>query len=358
MVMAYINRPGSVARLRGGCLEIEHREERIASWPLIHVDAVICVGRVAITSPALAELAARRIPVGFVGRYGGFAGMLSPATRGTIDARLGQHDVLRDPERRLRASRRIVASRIRSLRQVAEAWFRSAPDVADRAHIDRLTRLEHDVAEADTRPTLLGIEGSATAAHFAVLRRANRSRLPFHGRSTRPPRDEINAALSLGYTILVREIWSVLETLGLDPHVGILHECVPNRPALALDVVEPFRAIVIDRAVIKAANTGRLRPTDFTRDEDEGYRLTDDARGRFLGLIEGELTSPCPKWLADPDGPAEETIRERVHRRCRTVFEWFRRSPAPGTPADDEPPLPFELHVAESSDLLEHEDVA
>ena len=160
---------------------------------------------------------------------------------------------------------------------------------------------------------------------------------------TLPPSPKGRYALSFGYTVLCHEIRATLEVLGLDPHIGVLHECAPNRPALALDIVEPFRAVIVDQCVIKAANLNQLKATDFTRDPDEGYRLTDDSRGRFISLLERRLSAECPAWINQVPRDPRPTLREVLHGRCTEVSRWYRRFAEPASIVGESDGFPFEL---------------
>jgi CRISPR-associated protein Cas1 len=110
-----------------------------------------------------------------------------------------------------------------------------------------LLRSADQVVAAANLSELLGYEGSGTAAYFAGFSLMNRSELPFDGRAKHPPPDPVNALLSLGYTMLMNEIRSLVEGAGLEPHLGFLHRADYGRPSLALDLLEPFRSVFVDR---------------------------------------------------------------------------------------------------------------
>src|SRR2546421_10522644 len=87
----------------------------------------------------------------------------------------------------------------------------------------------------------------------------------FAGRNRRPPRDPVNAMLSLAYSVLAKDLTVACYAVGFDPYVGFYHQPRFGRPALALDLMEPFRPLVVDSAVLTAINTGMVTVRDFVR---------------------------------------------------------------------------------------------
>ena len=114
---------------------------------------------------------------------------------------------------------------------------------------------------------------------------AEASPLPFEmdGRNRRPPRDPVNAMLSLGYSLLAKDLTVACYAVGFDPYVGFYHQPRFGRPALALDLMEPFRALIVDSAVLTAVNTGMVTARDFVR---AGGRGGADG-GREKGILQG-----------------------------------------------------------------------
>lgn len=138
---------------------------------------------------------------------------------------------------------------------------------------------------------LLGIEGAATAHYFSVwpqLLLARAAGFEFTGRSRRPPRDAINTLMSYAYAVLLGECVCAAVSSGFDPRLGYLHQPRPGRPALALDLMEPFRPVIADAAVLAALNRGQFRPEHFT-DEQDGLRMSEEARRTVLGALEQRL---------------------------------------------------------------------
>ena len=141
---------------------------------------------------------------------------------------------------------------------------------------------------------LLGIEGTAGRRYFGEFNRMLKAEgsppeFDFEGRNRRPPKDPVNALLSLAYAMLAREWTVTLHAVGLDPYLGVYHQPRYGRPALALDLMEEFRPLIADSVVLTAINNGEVRATDFIR-RMGSVALTTEGRRRFIETYERRMS--------------------------------------------------------------------
>jgi CRISPR-associated protein Cas1 len=134
------------------------------------------------------------------------------------------------------------------------------------------------------------MEGAGSAACFGLFARLLRQELGFRRRIRRPPTDPVNALLSYGYAILASQCASAVNTVGLDPFVGYLHVAEYGRPALALDLMEEFRPLIVDSVVLSLLNNRELAAGDFS-EELGSFRLTGAGRRTFLSRLEERLNT-------------------------------------------------------------------
>jgi CRISPR-associated protein Cas1 len=253
------------------------------------VSEVVLVGRVGATTPALLMLLDASIPLSFVTRTGRLRGRLTPPSPKNLPLRHAQYERARDPDFCLAVGRAIVDGKLRNSRALAYRMRRSRSQACGEqrrtaavAWLARIERAVEAVAQADDLDTLRGIEGAAAKAYFQVLRGALRPEMTFAKRTRRPPRDPANALLSLGYTLLTQNLMTACEVVGLDPYDGFFHADKYGRPALALDLVEEFRAPVVDSVVQLAINKRIVGPRDFTARRGGGIYLSDRGLRKFL----------------------------------------------------------------------------
>ena len=258
---------------------------------LADISQLVVMGNVYVTTPTLHELMRRNIPVTWQSYGGWFLGHTIGAGHANVELRTAQYKGSFDENVCLNLARGWVQAKIRNSRTLLRRNWRGGEE-PDSVLTD-LTRLADRAGRTRDMSTLLGIEGAAAARHFghfnAILRDAgNDDVFDMNKRNRRPPTDPVNALLSFGYAMLTRTFVMVLSGTGFDPYRGFYHQPRYGRPALALDMMEPFRPLIVDSAVVTAINNGEIRPTDFVR-SPIGVALSDTGRKRFLGTLERRL---------------------------------------------------------------------
>lgn len=277
----------------GETLEVSVEDKTIARARLIDVSQVVVMGSAYVTAPCLHELMRREIPVTWHTFGGWFLGHTQGVGHKNIELRIAQFRKSFDDRICLRLAKGWVRAKILNARTLLRRNWRGEepPDQT----VTALKRFADQATRADSLEELLGIEGSAAACYFGqfsnLIKRDSDSgsfSFDFTRRNRRPPEDPVNAMLSFAYTLLVRS-WAVtLGAVGLDPYCGYYHQPRYGRPALALDMMEPFRPLIADSAVLTAINNGEVKPTDFLR-VGNSINLTADGRKRFIATFERRM---------------------------------------------------------------------
>ncbi len=261
-VPLYVQEQGARVSVRDGRVIVRDRDgnERVRAR-LMDVSHVALFGGVQITSQALQRLASEEIPVIFYS-YGGWFRALATNTFGSnILLKLAQYRSYHDDEARLLAARAIVSMKLHNSRQLLMRNRCTESEV-----VERLKIYEQDARKAESLEELLGIEGNGAREYFrglASLLAEHGSRFDFKSRNRRPPRDPVNAVLSFGYALLLKDILVAVRTVGLEEGVGLYHEVRPGRPAMALDLMEEFRALIVDSVALYLFDSGQLGEDDF-----------------------------------------------------------------------------------------------
>ena len=281
----YVTTPESYLRLENNTLRIELEEEVKLRVPLHHLQSIVCFGHVGVSLPLMHRLADDGITFVMLDRNGRFKARLEGAVSGNVLLRQAQFRRAETPTFALDIARAFVAGKIKNCRAVLLRGAREAKVDSEQA---ALTRGADDLAAslralpvAQTLDSVRGVEGEAARTYFAclnlLLRADCREDFNMDGRTRRPPRDRFNALLSFIYSMWMNDCRSALETVGLDPQVGFLHALRPGRAALALDLMEEFRAFG-DRLVLSLINRNQLTVSDFVEREGGAVTLMDDAR--------------------------------------------------------------------------------
>ncbi len=286
----YVQEQGARVGLSGEVLTVRGRDGALlAEMPLLELSQLVLIGNVQVSSQAVRELSARDIAICWLTFGGWLAAIADGFGHGNVQLRQAQYRAADDYARSLVLARRIVRAKIANCRTLLR---RNHPDGPERA----LRELAHEIERADAAESideLLGIEGNAARIYFAELPRLLRApessmAFVFFLRIRRPPRDPVNAMLSMAYALLAKDFAAAARAVGFDPYLGFYHRPRFGRPALALDLMEEFRPIVCDSVVLSAVNTGALTERDFIRN-GLGVAMTPDGRKRFLRAYERRL---------------------------------------------------------------------
>jgi CRISPR-associated protein Cas1 len=278
--------------------------------PLVKIDEVVVLGEVTMTASAIHLLLERDIEITYLGRYGQFKGRLSPPFSKNAVLRMAQYRAHQDIVKRCELARRFVIGKLMNQRTMLQRYQRRIDDAEvkqvieqmgvllrqlaalplDRPHVpQRLASGDNRIASTPLE-AILGMEGAGSASYFNCFGKllSDPRQWPFPGRVKRPPTDPVNALLSFGYSLLTGKVASAVQLVGFDHFVGYLHSSFYGRPALALDLVEEFRPIIVDSVVLTLLNKRMLTLNDFLV-ELGAYRLKDERRKVFFTQFEERL---------------------------------------------------------------------
>jgi len=296
MPTLYVTEPGSRIEKEYERLLVTREDEVMLSVPLTQVTEVVLTGGVGVTTPALLSLLDHGTGLTLISSAGRLRGRLIAAEAHNLPLRHKQYARSSDARFCLEISRAIVVGKLKNLRTMARRMTRDLgtqisdggsgnenpsseirnpkPPKEGDSEIERINAALAQAAGARDLAELRGLEGSGSRAYFAILRAALRPELSFEKRTRRPPGDPANALLSLAYTLLTQALFTACEVAGLDAYDGFFHADKYGRPALALDLVEEFRAIVADSVVLTVVNNRMLTADDFEKSDEGGVRLS------------------------------------------------------------------------------------
>lgn len=282
----YVTTPESYLSKDGQNVVVSVKQQEVFRIPVINIEGIVTFGYMG-ASPGLMKLCTdNQVSLTFLSPNGRFVSRLQGQTLGNVLLRKAQYALAEDELWTLHVAQLMIGGKIQNYRNILRRYIRDYgynEEVEIAAKI--LETFKHDIFRCDNKATLIGVEGMAANRYFEVLPHLitqQRDDFPFNGRNRRPPKDAVNAMLSLAYTLLANDITAALETVGLDPYVGFLHTLRPGRASLALDLAEELRAYLGDRFVLSLINRRQILPHDFIHQGEKGVALTDDGRRTFL----------------------------------------------------------------------------
>ena len=297
----YLNTPGLWVGLKSERLVIRDKDKDVQEVRLRDVNHLALFGNIQLSTQAVQQLCELEIPVTYFSMGGWFYGLTHGHGLKNVFTRVAQFRNAADPLASLALAKQFVHGKIRNHRTLLMRNHVEPPD----APLLRLKQASKDVFAARSAGELLGMEGAAAAVYFAhfggmIKAGAENGRagvgdtasgwatFDFNGRNRRPPRDPVNALLSLAYSLLAKDCVLAALAVGFDPYIGFFHQPRAGRPALALDLQEEFRPLIAESAVLSALNNRVLEPNDFVR-AGEAVNLTKTGRKRFFDCYEKRM---------------------------------------------------------------------
>lgn len=288
---AYLNTPGLRVGKSGTVLQVKDKSTLVQEIRLNEVCQLNVMGNIQLSTQAVQALCEAEIPVCYFSMGGWFYGITTGLCTKNIFLRQRQFASAGEPWFCNRLARALVAGKIRNQR----TFLLRNHIEPDANTLVELKEMAARAEECGSMESLLGLEGNAARLYFGafagLLKAEPEEELPamfrfdFTGRNRRPPRDAVNALLSLGYSLLVKDLTIACYAAGFDPMLGFYHQPRFGRPALALDLMEPFRPLIADSAVITAINTKMVSPRDFVS-AGGGVALTSEGRKAFYRAYE------------------------------------------------------------------------
>lgn len=295
----YLNTPGLYVGRSSEVLHVKEKKETVLKVRINDLHHVALFGSIGISTPAIQMLCQKDIPVTYFSMGGWFYGMTRGHSLKNVFTRIEQFRQAQDSPACLELARIFVHGKIRNQRTLL---MRNHLQL-QKLPLQKLKYAARNCFEAESLEELLGIEGAAALTYFQNFNgMIKNGREPgdngdqtvfsfdFTHRNRRPPKDPVNALLSLGYSLLARDCTLAAYAVGFDPYIGFYHQPRFGRPALALDLMEEFRPLVADSVVLTILNKRVLNEKDFVR-AGESVNLTAGGRKVFFDFYEKRLST-------------------------------------------------------------------
>ncbi|MGB2867107.1 MAG: type I-C CRISPR-associated endonuclease Cas1c [Bacteroidota bacterium] len=298
----YITSDDAFVRKERETFVVEVNHEKVFQAPIHSIENIVCFGFKPITPALMAFCAENNVGISYLQENGKFLARVYGAQQGNVLLRKAQYAIGDNEQESLKIARPIIAAKVANYRSLLSRHQRNHPEDCPESVVSAATVMGNRLGEIQKSVSLdelRGHEGECANVYFSVLSSlitAQQEDFSFTQRSKRPPLDPANALLSFLYAILANDVRSALETTGLDPQVGFLHQLRSGRPSLALDIMEEFRAYLGDRIMLNLINLKQVSKKDFEIRESGEVRMSEDARKTLLTAYQKrkqeEITHP------------------------------------------------------------------
>ncbi len=285
----FVTTQGSYLAKEGETVVVKLEREIRLRLPIHTIGGIVCFGNVSCSPFLMGFCAENGVGISFLTEQGSFLARVEGPVSGNVLLRREQYRQADDPQHSADVARAIITGKIANSRTVLQRALRDHGDKMIAAEVafavKRLSNYLNLLGHDRTLDGLRGCEGDASHIYFSVFDHlivAQKEAFSFQERNRRPPLDNVNALLSFIYTLLLHDIRSALETVGLDPAVGFLHRDRPGRPSLALDLMEEFRPFLADRLTLSLINLRQVQGRGLEKTDSGAVRMTDDTRKKVL----------------------------------------------------------------------------
>jgi len=285
----FITTQGAYLSKEGETVVVSVNKEIKLQLPIHTIQSIVCFGQVSMSPYLMGFCAENKVAISFLTEYGHFLASIQGKISGNVLLRREQYRRADDTAYSAQITKSILTGKIANCRTVLQRALRDHKDKINNNELVKASKqLDwhlNQIQKIDTLDELRGIEGASANIYFNVFDNliiAQKGDFKFDKRNRRPPLDEVNCLLSFLYTLLMHDVRSALESVGLDSCVGFLHRDRPGRPGLALDIMEEFRPFLADRLTLSLINREQVRKKGFKKMESGAVFMNDDMRKEIL----------------------------------------------------------------------------
>lgn len=287
MSYLYIEENGSKIGVESNTVVVECKAGNRRIVPLETLESISIYGNSTITTPCIMECIKRGIPIEYYSMSGAYFGKVM--STGHVNTARQRKQCLTNEAFHMQMSKKIIRAKIQNQIVLVRRYAKSAGKNCDQ-ELRMMKAAVHKTETIAEANILMGQEGIAARAYFQALSKLVPKEFLFNGRSKRPPKDEFNSMISLGYSIIMNEIYGKIEGKGLNPYFGFLHKDREKHPALASDLMEEWRAVLVDAVAMSLINGHEIAKEHFTKNEEtQGIYLSKEGMKRFLKKMDMKL---------------------------------------------------------------------
>ena len=285
----YLYEQGSRVKSRENRIIIE-TENLNREIPINAVENVVLFGKIEVTSSAITACMQKGIILTWLSSKGKFFGRLESTSYVNVMKQKKQMLLGLNDKFVLEISKKFIYGKAHNQLVSLKRKFNEGAPLELEKNIAEIEKYIQKIPSANSLNSLLGYEGSISKSYFQGLSQCVKKEFKFHGRSKRPPKDPFNSMISFGYTLLLYEIYTSICSRGLHPYFAFLHRDKQNHPALCSDLMEEWRAVLVDSLARKLINKRQVKIDDFTKDEQTcGILMSKKAVKLFIKEFEKNM---------------------------------------------------------------------
>ncbi|QSQ08589.1 CRISPR-associated endonuclease Cas1 [Koleobacter methoxysyntrophicus] len=290
MSYLYVTEPGTRIQIKDRQIIAEKKDGLKIMLPIEKLEGLIIVGNSWMNAGCAVELLERGIPVTYLSSRGRFFGRLESTRHINIERQREQFRCGDDAKFCLSMAIKFISGKIHNQIVVLRRFSRNRDRQKTEEIVEFIKKIKEKTETASSIEQIMGYEGTASKKYFEGLSLLIDREFRFNGRTRMPPRDPFNSLLSFGYTLLLYEAYTAVVNKGLHPYAGIMHKDRQGHPALASDLIEEWRPIIVDSLSFSLLEKGTFKKEDFIKNEKNGgVYLDKNQTKKFIKEFEKKL---------------------------------------------------------------------
>lgn len=323
MAQLYVTDHKAVIGLEKGRIQVKYGDGLLHSIPVENLEGITVIGNAQVTTRCIGECLSKGIAIQYYSSKGSYFGKVSSTQHVNTSRQRLQIKLTEDENFCIRIAKQIIKAKINNQTVLLRRYQRTSnSDVKN--EMSMLKILEGKVVSAESIHEILGYEGNAARTYYKGLNSLiNVDDFKFKGRSRRPPKDAFNSMLSLGYAMIMNDIYGAIEGRGLNPYFGFIHQDKEKHPTLSSDLIEEWRAVIVDSLVMSLVNGSEIKISNFfTNNEEKGVFVDKEGLKIFISKMEKRLDMSI-KYLNHIDYPMSfrKAVDSQVMQLCRAIEE-------------------------------------
>ena len=318
MSYLYVCEQGAVIGYEGSRFQVKYKDDMLKSIPAETLEMIQVFGKIQLTTQCMEECLQRGIGVVFYSSYGSYFGRLISTNHVNV-ARQRMQAALTD-EFKLEFSKNIIRAKIQNQVVILRRYERYRAYDATQ-EIEQMLRLCSKLPQCSTIEEIMGYEGAAARSYFSALGNLIDPDFYFEKRTRRPPLDPFNSMISLGYSVILNEIYGKLEGKGLNPYFGVLHQDHEKHPTLASDLMEEWRPVLVDSLALSLLNGHEIAAEEFYQEDFKpGVFLTKHGFKTYISKLE-EKFHTTSKYISyvDYDVSFRRAMDLQIQQLCYAI---------------------------------------
>lgn len=296
MSYLYVNESGSSINIENGYFVVKYKNDMSQKIPKETLESIILFGNIQMTSQSVRECLYKGIPISYFSEKGAYFGRLVSTSHTNIFKLKKQIYLSDDSNFSLQLSKKIIKAKIHNQIVILKRYIRNSTENLEN-EISSIEAIKNKIDMCTSINQIIGYEGNASKNYFRGISMIINEEFGFRGRNRMPPKDPFNSMISLGYTLLMYEIYGEIENQGLNPYAGFLHKDRERHPTLASDLMEEWRAVLVDSFVLSMIQKHEIKKEHFfTNEETYGVYLNKDGMKIFLNKYEQKMRTEA-KYL-------------------------------------------------------------